>query len=48
MRKVSVFSKVTLTILLCFALASVAQAKDVNLGWSGHRQLDHAALRRRQ
>jgi ABC-type nitrate/sulfonate/bicarbonate transport system substrate-binding protein len=35
MRKVSVFSKVTLTILLCFALASVAQAKDVNLGWSG-------------
>jgi NitT/TauT family transport system substrate-binding protein len=35
MRKVSVFSKVTLTILLCFALTSVAQAKDVNLGWSG-------------
>ena len=35
MRKVSVFSKVTLTILLCFALASVAHAKDVNLGWSG-------------
>jgi len=35
MRKVSVFSKVTLTILLCFALAPVAQAKDVNLGWSG-------------
>jgi NitT/TauT family transport system substrate-binding protein len=35
MRKVSVFSKVTLTILLCFALASVAQAKDINLGWSG-------------
>ena len=35
MRKVSVFSKVTLTILLCFALASVAKAKDVNLGWSG-------------
>jgi NitT/TauT family transport system substrate-binding protein len=35
MRKVSVFSKVTLTILLCFALAFVAQAKDVNLGWSG-------------
>ena len=35
MRKVSVFSKVTLTILLCFALASVGQAKDVNLGWSG-------------
>jgi NitT/TauT family transport system substrate-binding protein len=35
MRKVNLFSKVTLTILLCFALASVAQAKDVNLGWSG-------------
>src|SRR5437773_11674606 len=35
MRKVSVFSNVTLTILLCFGFAAVVQAKDINLGWSG-------------
>ena len=35
MRKVSVFSRVTLTILLCFTFASVGQAKNINLGWSG-------------
>src|ERR1700741_4265064 len=35
MRKVSVFSNVTLTILLCFVFAAVVQAKDINLGWSG-------------
>jgi len=33
MRKVSVFSHVT--ILLCFAFAPLVQAKDINLGWSG-------------
>ncbi len=35
MRKVPVFSNVTLTILLCFVFAAVVQAKDINLGWSG-------------
>jgi len=48
MRKVSVFSKVTLTILLYFAFAAVVQAKDINLGLVRYRELDHAAVRCRQ
>ena len=35
MRKLKLFASLILASLLCFIVASEAQTKDINLGWSG-------------